>query len=826
MQRSYRQSVFILQIALTAWACIASALLADEPVPEGLTKLRDMQTPTAQTLLNETPIDWIVLLNEDVLRVHQISPRPFPLQERKQAIAAKEVERIRLAGEAKDRVTREIEELSHLIVTLPDETDRREFSLPIRQIRAVIHHEELVLRRIELLYAENQLSLAYELLSRLQREHPNWSGVNEAGQNFLSLEARQKLKDGQPESALRLLNELYERNPRFPELQTTLASVTKILAESAIANRQFSRAQYFLNHLNKKFPNDPVYQQFEKELGRQATEIMQKADEAAAGKDFRTASQLARQSVQRWPLLNSLSGPFKRHAERDQQLHIGVTELPGQHRAYPFPTLADEQFERLTHVSLFEIDRLKDGVAYYKTRLFDDWEPRFLGRRWTLTLRQFHQPHESLRAVSAYEIAQRIQSRVDPSSSDYDERLASFLDSVEINSPTQLTLHFRRVPARIEPLLASVAFSHLATTSREDSNTSKSENEPVGGFRLVSEDLANNKKDQGTEESLREIFYRRAIPESDRQKQFHISEIVVHHFESPERVVQALQRGDIDMTSGLPDVLLRQLQRNDLFNRQFFIQKIQQPVTHLLQFNPNSVPLKTVELRNALAFAVDRPRILNDVVLRDSKSPNGRLVSTPYYSNNPAANNEIVPRQFDLSAGLALVLAARHKLQGTLPALTMVVAPGEVAKEAAEEIARSWRQIGLTINVAHADDSPPEQWDIAYRTLQMPEPALELWPFLSADQKNTVDGLKSYPDWIRQQLIQVDRAGSPTSTNSSLKELDRLLVNSTTLIPLWEVDQFLIVRKNIHGFPQNPVYSFQNIEQWTLDAWYPKELPQ
>ncbi|WP_437191924.1 ABC transporter substrate-binding protein [Planctomicrobium sp. SH527] len=822
MQSPRRQLVLPLQIVLVIWVWLAPCLYADDAVPQVLTKLRDMEVPSAEALLNETPIDWIVLLNEDVLKVHLIQPRPFPIQERKEAVAAKEIERIRLAGEAKDRVTREIEDLSTVVVTLPDETDRREFSLPIRQIRSVIHHEELVLRRIELLFTENQLPVAYELLSRLQRERPNWPGVDSTSQKFLFLDARQKLEAGQPEPAFRLFNELFDRNPRFPELQANMGTAVQRLAETAIKDGQFIRAQYFLNQLQKKFPSDPVFQRFEKQLSEQASALMSEADRAAADQDFRKATQLAKQSVQRWPPLNTLVAPFKRHVERDQQLEFGVTELPGESRAYPFPTLADKQFQHITRLSLFEIDRLKDGVAYYRTRLFDDWEPRFLGRRWVLTMRQFPQPHESLRTVTAHEIAQLIHAQIEPNSPTYDERLASFLEGVEIHSPTQLTLHFRRVPARVEPLLASIAFPDTAT-SADNSDGSQL----PGGFRVIERISATRSSgEQSTNDGVpSEISYRRVIAEPEQQKQYHIAEIVLRRFDSPERVVQALKRGEVDMTTGLPDVLLRRLQREDLFNRQFFIQQMQQPVTHLLQFNPNSIPLKTVELRNALAFAIDRQRILNDFVLRDSQSPNGRLVSTPYFASHPGRNNEVSPRRFDISAGFAMALAARHKLEGKLPALTMVVAPGVVANEAAEEIARSWRQIGLTIHVVHADSSPPESWDIAYRTIQMPEPALELWPFLAPDQTSTIAGLDSYPDWIKQRLIQLDRAGSPSVITNSLKDLNRLLVTNTTLIPLWEVDQFLIVRKNIRGFSQQPVHSLQNIDDWTQDAWYAKELP-
>ena len=41
------------------------------------------------------------------------------------------------------------------------------------------------------------------------------------------------------------------------------------------------------------------------------------------------------------------------------------------------------------------------------------------------------------------------------------------------------------------------------------------------------------------------------------------------------------------------------------------------PTTHVLQFNPESVPLKNSEFRRALAFVLNREKILAETVLRD-----------------------------------------------------------------------------------------------------------------------------------------------------------------------------------------------------------------
>jgi hypothetical protein len=54
-----------------------------------------------------------------------------------------------------------------------------------------------------------------------------------------------------------------------------------------------------------------------------------------------------------------------------------------------------------------------------------------------------------------------------------------------------------------------------------------------------------------------------------------------------------------------------------------------------------------------------------------------------------------------------------------------------------------------------------------------------------------------------------------------MQDLHRLLWGDVYCIPLWEVDEFLVVRKNIRGFPPAPVHCYHNVDRWTVEAWYP-----
>ena len=60
----------------------------------------------------------------------------------------------------------------------------------------------------------------------------------------------------------------------------------------------------------------------------------------------------------------------------------------------------------LTNRPLFELDRVRGGTTFYRTRYFDEWEPFDLGRRVHFTLSQVRQPWETAQQDLTYVFVQ------------------------------------------------------------------------------------------------------------------------------------------------------------------------------------------------------------------------------------------------------------------------------------------------------------------------------------------------------------------------------------------------------------------------------------
>ncbi|MEW4488112.1 ABC transporter substrate-binding protein [Thalassoglobus sp. JC818] len=785
---------------------ISGICIAQSEEEEALPTLEEMTLPTAEQLLNDPPKDWVVLNTGGVLTVESVNPRPDTLALRQAEIEAKEEERRRLPVEQRDRLSREIDDLNQFFVSLPNVQGNPEFKFPLRRIVEIIHHEDLMIRRIKELLKVDEINPALELLTRLQRTRSDWPGLNEVYIDLLFVDTRIRVDNGDYSSSLMLIDELLEKDKTYGGIPELAGRAISGLTQAAIDRNDYLSAQFYLSWLENRFPNHSVYDQFSGQLSQKVESILAKADEAGQTGEHREAAKLVDEAVSIWPRTPGLRGPHRVHSERFQRLKVGVIDAPGECDAYFIEGPADRRKAELTELNLFEVDRLRDGTAYYWTRFFDEWEPTDLGREMRFKLKQFRQPYEMQAIVSVTDIVTHLINRLNPDHPNFDERLSAYVNSVEVISPTEFSLAFKRVPPRIEPLLAQITVGNLNEDEAIGPITDP------GGFRMV-------------DEADDQTVYLRKLSEPEGLQKYHVAEVLEQKYESYEKAAQGLVRGEVSMLPELPDRIIRRMQADEAFMKKFFVLQYMMPETHVLQFNPASTVLRNRELRTALAYAVNRERLLREVVLQDPKMAHGRLATTPFFASNPGRNLLVEPRRHDLSAAVAMLLASKKQLKDGIPPLTMIVAPGPVEEEVARDIARVWNKIGLQVNLVYAHEPKPASWDILYRRTQIPEPLVQMWPFLSLQPRAKLSDLDHYPDWLKQELVQLDRTSDQSRAITALQTLHRHLWYDTSVFPLWELDRFVVIRKNVQGFPQRPLHCYDRIDRWTIDAWYETELP-
>jgi ABC-type transport system substrate-binding protein len=324
----------------------------------------------------------------------------------------------------------------------------------------------------------------------------------------------------------------------------------------------------------------------------------------------------------------------------------------------------------------------------------------------------------------------------------------------------------------------------------------------------------------------RRAVYRRTVPENSVPSgERHVAEVIEVRYDSHEKAIQGLLRGEVSMLPRVPVSAYRSLAAKS----EFFAQQYALPTTHLLQFNPRKSALSARTLRRALAYALNRRQILEEVFLRESAAGLGRQTSAPFATTSYAYFRKVEPHKFDPALAFSLAKTAEKELAGKIPALTLLSSAEPEIQAAAERIVEQWRAIGIEVSrhvaPAAALNEADDDWDIIYRTACLAEPLTDLWQFLALGNSTEAGALAHLPTWLRQELLDLDRVGDWKSATDMLHYLHRQFWAEVHLIPLWEIDDVMVYRKHVRGVPDRPVEPYQRIERWKVEPWFTREPP-
>ena len=868
--------ISILAVAIPALAMILSVSLLngakafgdEEKIQQAeLPKLTDMQLPSADELLNadeeDKEFDWVVLVNPSeadrrVIVVNPIFPRPDTIVKLTEEYKLVDNSKPQNADEREKRIIR-LKELQRVLVTLPGNYVIT-YALPVNQIDRIILFEDLMLQRVDQLLNAGEIRKAYEILLRVENEIPKWANSVPLFERLMLIESTQRAQAGDAYAALALLDEVAGRNINNPELRPRLGQIVAPMIDEALSKEDFRRARYLIGRVRRVIPDHELISQTNDRMQKLAADVMNQAGLKTQQKQFAEAADLAWKAESVWPSVGNARAAFAQYVGRHQVLRVAVEDFDGQERVFPSPRESLERLSELVEVPLFEPSSA-DELTYFRSSYFELWDPADLGREVVFSLRETRPYWQSQRLLTANDIAESLGQRIDPGLPLFSPRLASFVREISVRSPSELRIRFARVPLSIESLLRFPATGRPAPASggREPSEESAAVTStgqaadnaapiPASDAPVV---VSTRFVQVRSDSSGRSFLRQQPEPDGLDPSQYHVAEIRERSFTDRSTLLQAVIRGEIDY---LPHLLPGEV---DAFkaSSDFDLKPYALPITHLITFNPMSERITSAQFRRALSFAVNREEILRAIVLQDESMRYGRPTSAPWHLGSYATNPKEQVPEFNLRLAFALRYAAERQLQlaelmrlldaakaeakkngttfGTtqfmketkvdyikLPRLRFVVEPDPTAIAAAERIMVYWQKIGIEVDLIRGDQ-PGEQladadWDLCYRQVRMEEPLLELWPLLTNDTSFDVNRLGLFPDWMRQELIGLDYAGSFLDAQTRLHDIHSHMAAQAFVIPLWEVDDFAVWRKSVIGTPDSPMSAYQNVERWIV----------
>jgi ABC-type transport system substrate-binding protein len=796
---------------------------AEEPVSEEEQKLPTidkMELPSFQRLMKGPPVDWIVMHSKKVLEVEPVYPRPGTLDD----IEARVKKVMRKAGDPpeSESAKRKRQAMEYLTITLM-EGEERDYRLHRKFIREITYYEDLMLKRVDQLLDDRKVRQAYELLTALEERQQSWPGIGSRKERLLFVEAAVRLDERQPQHALALLEALFERNREYNGLEAEFGKVGDRLISAAVDADDPRAARYFIRRLSRRYPNHRVIKDWTARLLQKTRELLEKAAAVERGGQIEAALDVAEQATRVWPELPEMVPVYNRLASRHQRLRVGVVDLP-RLAAETAPVLLAEAARRrrqLTERALFEPARFENKMVRYETNFFSDWEPTDLGHSVLFRLRPWRAAGESQPLITAATLAGTLRHRLEPHSPWYDARFAAAVESLEVRSPFELLVRFQQVPLRPEALFAFVpppASGGETSAADDDAGLATIDlPPPAATFPFELKTAAD-----------RQAVYRRTIPELEKAGERHVAEIIEVRYDSHEKMIQGLLRGEVSFVPRVPASAVRAISGR----AEFVNQKYALATTHVLQFNPHCRALSARTLRRALVYALDRRKVLEEVFLHETAGKLGRQTSAPWATASYAYNRrrECEPHKFDPALAFSLAKSAEKELGSKLPVLKLVASAEPEVQAAVGRLVEQWSAAGIevkpvTATAASLADGGADDWDILYRTESIAEPLVELWQFLSLTPSTETGALGHLPTWLRQELLDLDRIGDWESATRLLHRLHKQFWAEVHLIPLWEIDDVMVHRLHVRGVPKGPVCPYQRIEQWKVEPWYSREWP-
>jgi hypothetical protein len=637
---------------------------------------------------------------------------------------------------------------------------------------------------------------------------PAWPRFDEVYQRLIFRDSDRQVELGYLEEAVRLLDELWKPGHSVPGLTERLNRTVGLLITRCVEREDYRQARHFIGYLASRDQASATALKWQGDLTSRAANAIQTARAAAQQQDARLAAVTIDRGAWIWPDAAGLKDAHRELTGNYQILRVGVLHLNSAGPIAGLPTEADERIRGLTEARMFEPFAITEQGVRYRSAFFESWEPTDLGRRVQFRLKLRRADWEARPLVTSADIYSEILLRADSASPQFDERLAGFVDGITVQSPTEFTILLRQLPLRPEAQWQlTVAAGGPSRSLNEDAlGTDRAE---FGRERF-----------QPIERDEERASYRRVRNQPSTTRQRRVDEVTEIHYESWDRALQGLLRGEVSM---IPVVGLSDLKGLQDDNR-FVVHPHAVSRTHFLMFNPRQAALQDGQFRRALLHGFSRGRLLKEIILKNASDTHGRLVTGPFGTQSYAYNRQLPQVEYDAPLAAALALTAKKQLGGTLPALKMVCPGDSQMREASLAMIAEWKRVGIEVNLLETTELNGD-WDICYRTTKSIEPLTDVWPLLTMRNSADVEALQALSEPTRRLLLELERAVDWTTATKLLHRLVADLLIEARYIPLWEVDEYLVARKNISGIPSRPIHVYDDVERWTVAPWYPQEMP-
>jgi peptide/nickel transport system substrate-binding protein len=786
-------------------------------------------------LLRSPPFDLIKLTDGTVLMVEPVSPRPLPPLE---PASTKKPEKVKIRGsneavplegniglqgepsrfktpeQERAEAKEEDESLRSLKIHLLQEAEVRDYVIKRSSIRSIQYFEDMLLAEADRLVLSRDFTRAFECLLRVKSRNPAWAGLDEHVNRLLYREGSVALMSGDHDRGLRLLRELLSRRRDYPGLLEQLASAYQVWIIRALDLNEYSKGRRFLHELEEMAAEHPLVSELRDRFINGARKRMVAADSASGPR----RQDALREALRIWPTLEGATDRYLRSFEELPTLDVAVVDV-----SYPLGpwvhSPADARITRLLYRPILDSDSDEALKGKAAGQLASELESTDLGRRLVFQLRSGILWSDGSRQVTAVDVARSLIDRCDPGSPRYEARWADLLDRVESPDLTRVEVRLNR------PLLRPGAWfdgpvgpAHAASDGRIATSERERALIASGPFRCLS-----------SSSGVTELLRRDETGPTSGTQAHGIRRIREVRYSRPGSAVEALLRGEVCLISHVTSGQLAALRNHDDIK----VGRYAQPQMHLIALDGRQPVLKNRSLRRALSYAINRPALLEETLLRHPADEENAVADGPFLRASYANAPGVKPLEHNMMLAAMLSAAARKELGVSSIKLKFEYPAIPEAQAVVPTLVEAFGLIGLTVEAVERPESELEielrsgrRFDMAYRAVPCGDPMLDagmlIWPGVDAPPDS--DALASAVSGeILQLLLKLERAGDLPTAKGILLQIDREARDELPVLPLWQLVAHYAWRAELTGPAEVSPQLYQGLQSWAVKPRIPHD---
>mgnify|MGYP001301426121 CR=1 FL=1 len=327
----------------------------------------------------------------------------------------------------------------------------------------------------------------------------------------------------------------------------------------------------------------------------------------------------------------------------------------------------------------------------------------------------------------------------------------------------------------------------------------------------------------------------KASPEREYSENLpYINEVTIKIFESPQQEFDAFQAGAIDIIMMEKGEAAKYGMRSDLK-----IQKYPGNYFEYLSFNTNDTILREKGVRQAIAYALDRNKIINEIIPGEALVADLPLIpDTVFYRSNVAIfpPSKQKARDMLIQEGWEDIDGIMHKyINGAYMPLSLeliVNDDNDTRCRVADKIAKELHSIGMEVEVVKLswdevmDRIENSTYCIAFLGCKIPAvPDISFLYSSSYYPQYSVSGIaaKNTSGYINEEvdnyLEQVLVSRDENSMRTAYDKLTRIILDDIPYLGLYFYYDAILYNKRINGnMNPNLWNSLEKYTQWYLDA--------